>query len=534
MAQSPTPSATPSSPAAQVRLNSTSLFTLQGRVGAFSAEERAEAASRRLKTLAQSPEFDPAQDLTVRSTDESAEILAADQVILTLTPQDAAEREPQDLASRYRDRIQQAIAEYRQTHSSQHVLQRSIYVAIATAILLILLVLIRILFPRFHAKLHRWKGTRIRAIKIQSLELLSEDRIVGLLIGTSKVLRQPLILGIFYLYALVVLGLFPGTKGIAQQLLDYLIAAVKLLWQGFLAYLPNLAVLIVIGAVAYYVTKFFKLILSSIERGIIGFPGFYQEWARPTYQIAKFLIITGAIAVAVPYLPGSGSPALQGISIFLGIFVSLGATAVVANVFAGLALTYTRAFHVGDRVKIADTTGDVVERTFLVTRVCTPKNVVVTIPNSMVLANHIVNFSAAEDPAGLILHTSVTLGYDVPWPQVHDVLINAALATQYILPEPSPFVLQTSLDDFYVSYELNAYTDQPSKMTRVYSELHQQIQDHCNRAGIEILSPHYAAVRDGHQTTIPEDYLPKDYTAPGFRFNPLASTLKPEHPNGQP
>ncbi|MEO0378092.1 MAG: mechanosensitive ion channel family protein, partial [Cyanobacteria bacterium P01_A01_bin.17] len=293
------------------------------------------------------------------------------------------------------------------------------------------------------------------------------------------------------------------------------------------------AVLVVISAFAYYIMKFFKLILSSIERGIIGFPGFYQEWAKPTYQIVQFLIITGAIAIAVPYLPGAGSPALQGISIFLGIFVSLGATAVVANVFAGLALTYTRAFHPGDRVKIADTTGDVVERTFLVTRVCTPKNVVVTIPNSMVLANHIVNFSAAEDPAGLILHTTITLGYDVPWPKVHEVLVAAALATRHIMPEPSPFVLQTSLGDFNVSYEINAYTDQPSKMMAIYSELHQQIQNHCNEADIEILSPHYAAVRDGNQTTIPEDYLPKSYSAPGFRINPLSTPFQQGQANGQ-
>ena len=261
------------------------------------------------------------------------------------------------------------------------------------------------------------------------------------------------------------------------------------------------------------------------------FQGFIKSGRIPTYQIVRFLIVMFAIAVAVPYLPGSGSPALQGISIFLGIFVSLGATTVIANVFAGVALTYTRAFRTGDRVKIADTTGDVLEKTFLVTRVRTPKNVVVTIPNSMVLANHIVNFSASQEETGLILHTTITFGYDVPWSEVHGVLIGAAQATSHILADPAPFVLQTSLDDFYVSYELNAYTDRPALMQRTYSELHQNIQDRCNEAQLEILSPHFSAVRDGNPLNIPRDYLPKNYTAPGFRVHPLGQILTPGQSN---
>lgn len=217
-----------------------------------------------------------------------------------------------------------------------------------------------------------------------------------------------------------------------------------------------------------------------------------------------------AATVAFPYLPGSQTPAFQGISIFLGLLVSLGSSSAIANIVAGIILTYTRAFLVGDRVKITDTTGDVVEKTLFVTRIRTIKNVVITIPNAAVLGSHVINYSAAaNDPATppLILHTTITLGYDVPWRKVHDVLTKAALATGQILEEPAPFVLQTSLDDFYVSYELNAYTSSPGIMAKIYSELHQNIQDQCNEANIEILSPHYRAERDGNQTTIPVDYL---------------------------
>ena len=153
----------------------------------------------------------------------------------------------------------------------------------------------------------------------------------------------------------------------------------------------------------------------------------------------------------------------------------------------------------------------------LVTRVRTIKNVDVTIPNAMVMGSHIVNFSSSAQAHGLILHTSVTIGYDAPWRTVHELLIAATQATPSILKTPAPFVLQTSLDDSYVTYELNAYTDRPNDMVTIYSELLQNIQDKFNEGGIEIMSPHYAALRDGNRTAIPGRYLPKTYSPSAFR-----------------
>ena len=188
---------------------------------------------------------------------------------------------------------------------------------------------------------------------------------------------------------------------------------------------------------------------------------------------------------------------------------------------AGIVLTYMRPFRLGDRVKIAETMGDVVEKTLLVTRVRTIKNVDVSIPNAMVLGSHIINFSSSAKNKGLILHTTVTIGYDVPWKKVHELLLSAANESNNLLKEPSPFILQTSLDDSYVSYELNVYTNQPTLMAKIYSDLHQNIQDRFNEAGIEIMSPHYSAVRDGNATAIPEEYLPKGYSPKHFRILPL-------------
>jgi len=226
--------------------------------------------------------------------------------------------------------------------------------------------------------------------------------------------------------------------------------------------------------------------------------------------------LAASVIVAFPYLPGSESPAFKGISVFLGVLLSLGSTSAVAHGVAGTILTYMRAFQVGDFVRIGTDVGEVSEKTLLVTRVRTQKNEVITIPNGTVLGGVVVNYSAEARKRGVIFHTLVTIGYNAPWRQVHELLISAALATEDILHEPSPFVLQTALNDFYVSYELNAFTDRPTNMQNIYSILHQNIQDRFNEAGVEINSPHYASLRDGNETTIPQSYLPKDYRPPAF------------------
>ena len=177
-----------------------------------------------------------------------------------------------------------------------------------------------------------------------------------------------------------------------------------------------------------------------------------------------------------------------------------------------------RLFKLGDRVKIGDVTGDVIEKSMLVTRIRTIKNEIISIPNSTVMSSHTINYSSDAVEKGLIIHTTVTIGYDVPWKDMHQALIDAALRTDLILKDPGPYVLQTGLEDFYVSYQINASVREANKQAIIYSHLHQNIQDVCNERGIEILSPHYRAARDGNMTTIPSSYLSKNYKAPGFNI----------------
>jgi small-conductance mechanosensitive channel len=397
-----------------------------------------------------------------------------------------------------------------------------LFTILITILLIIAARVLQQIYVRIIAALKSWRGTRIRSLKIQRVEILSADHIVEGLLAATRGIRLIVIVLALYFYASSVLGFFPWTRGVSALLFGYVLSSVVAVATALAGFIPNLISIVVIVVVTRYIIKLIHLVFTGIERGAVTFSGFQREWARPTYKIIRFLVTVFAVIAAFPYIPGSQSEGFRGISVFLGVLLSFGSAGAISNIIAGVVLTYMNPFQPGDRVKIADTFGDITEKTLLVTRVRTIKNVDITIPNALVLSSHIINYSSSAKTApALILHTKVTIGYDAPWRKVHELLIAAARATTHILETPEPFVLQTSLDDFFVTYEINAYTDQPNKMANIYAELHQNIQDKFNEAGVEIMSPHYGQIRDGNQTTIPEDYLPKSYQAPAFRIGPL-------------
>ncbi|MFZ5453635.1 MAG: mechanosensitive ion channel family protein [Thermodesulfobacteriota bacterium] len=406
------------------------------------------------------------------------------------------------------------------------VLGDALFTVIILAFFFLLLRLSRRLFKRLQKALDSWCGTRIPPIKIQDFELISAERLTAALKWLADKGKIVSYLLLFYIFIPIFFSYFPQTRHFVLGYLDYFLAPFKTIFHGIVSFIPNLIFIAVTFYVVRYFLKLLQMIFSEIQSGRVSFPGFHRDWAQPTYKLSRFLVIVIAIVMVSPYLPGFGSPAFQGLSVFFGILLSLGSTAAIANIVAGAALTYMRPFKIGDRVKIADTMGDVLEKSLLVTRIRTIKNVEVTIPNSMVLGSHMINFSAEAQARRLILYTAVTIGYDAPWRQVHELLTAAALATDGIEKEPGPFVLQTSLNDFSVTYELNVYTGNAQEILRIQSELHAQIQDKFNDAGVEIMSPTYSALRDGNQVTIPEDYLPKTYEAKGFRLWPLENLLK--------
>ena len=507
----------PTSATAPVTIHGQTLFFVQG-VLSFTAQARAAAISQRLQDLSEDVTAKP-EALAIADGESSTDIVAGDLVLMSITEPDAktANRSRQELATDYKQRIANALLTLRQEYSVKSLVLGGIYALAATLSLALILAALRFLFRKLYAKLDEGRTNAIPSLRIQKFELLPADRIANFAIGLARLLSLAITLVLLYAYLSLVLGFFPWTRGYAQLLLSYVLAPLKMVGQTLLDYLPNVFFILVIAAVAYYAIKLTRVIFDEIGKETITIGGFHHDWAAPTFKIVRFLILVLAVIVVFPYLPGAKSPAFQGVSIFIGVLFSLGSTSAIANIVAGIILTYMRAFKLGDRVQIADTVGDVIEVSLLVTRVRTIKNVEITIANSMVLGSHIINFSTSASQQGLILHTEVTIGYDAPWRQVHQLLIDAAEATQNILTEPHPFILQTALDDFYVHYELNAYTNQPSRMAVTYSELHKNIQDKFNEAGVEIMSPHYATVRDGNRIAIPDNYVGKDYVTPSFR-----------------
>lgn len=367
-----------------------------------------------------------------------------------------------------------------------------------TAALLACLYLISLLSKEIFKKIQALKETSRLALKLQATEILSAGKVSFIVIRLAKLIRLAITLILLYAYILLLLGIFPQTQAISRTIAGHVMPVLRDSVMAVKSYLPNLLFLALIVFLTRYLIKAVRFVFTAIGKEKVKIPGFYPEWARPTFVLVRLLIIALAVAIVFPYLPGSASPAFRGISIFLGVLISLGSTAALGNIVAGFYLTYTRAFGMGDRVRIADTEGDVIEKSLLATHINTIKNVKITIPNSQVLASHIINYSASAKAKeeGLILHAKVTIGYDVPWRKVHELLIDAARGVEHLMETPPPFVLQTSLDNHFASYELNVHTDKPRQMASIYSALHQNIQDKFNAAGVEIASPVQAAIRD--------------------------------------
>jgi small-conductance mechanosensitive channel len=460
-------------------------------------EERALAISERVRRAAEDI-YLPIDSISTDDTDFSSDVVAGDRIIMSVTEADAAplKRPRQEVAKEYAEEIRAAIRQHREDYSRDSIISGVVYTVIATVILFALLLVVRKLFQKAMLVIEERYKSRIGSIHIQSFQIVRAERVHSAVTALVNSARIILIVLLVYTYLNLALTFFPWTRPFAAQLLGYVLMPLRAIALGILGQIPNLFFLAVLVLVTRYFLKLMHLFFSEVEKGTITLSGFYPEWAKMTDRVCTFVIVAFVAVVAFPYIPGSESPAFKGISIFIGILFSLGSQSAVSNFIAGLALTYRRAFKVGDRVKIADFTGDVTNIRLGVTQIRTIKNENIVVPNGTILNSHVINYSSLAKDVGLILHTTVTIGYDAPWRQVHALLLMAADKTAGLLKEPKPYVLQKSLDDFYVSYELNAYTTTPEQMAPIYSELHQNIQDAFNEYGVQIMSPNYEADRD--------------------------------------
>jgi small-conductance mechanosensitive channel len=502
-----------------VEIDGKAVLIIYAQIGGFTAQERAEAIHDRIIALARRRSV-PAESIHSEERGTWTEILAGSDRIMGITEADAraAERKRAELAAEYTEVVRQVVKQYREAHTWGHFILGLLYSVAATAALVVLLLFIFMARRRSRSRAERWLARGDDDHFCRSLGGRLWHYLCRPLSAFSRLAFWLAVVAVLQTYLTVVLHFFPSTRQISYQITNWVFTELSTFGRMFIGYVPNLVLVSFICVVTFYLTKVNRYVFEELRAERLTIRGFYPDWAEPTAKLVRVLILAGAAIMVFPYLPGSDSPAFKGISVFLGVLLSLGSTSAVAHAVAGTILTYMRAFQVGDFVRIGNDVGEVIEKTLLVTRICTQKKEVITIPNGTVLGGVVVNYSAEARQRGVIFHTTVTIGYSAPWRQVHELLIAAALATNDVLHDPPPFVLQTALNDFYVAYELNAYTAKPCNMLNAYSALHQNIQDKFNAAGVEINSPHYTSLRDGNRVTIPEQYLPRDYRSPSFEL----------------
>jgi small-conductance mechanosensitive channel len=371
-----------------------------------------------------------------------------------------------------------------------------IRIGIAVAIIIAQYVLIRLVwhfFKKLQAKIYTYGIEHFKPLSIKSYRLLETKQILSAVMFLLQIVNYVVLVFQLYLTLPIVFSLFEPTQNLASTLFGYILHPLKNTFLAIVSYIPNLITIVITIIITKYALRTIKFFANQIEKGNLVIPGFYSDWADPTFNILRVLLYAFTIIVIFPYLPGSDSAIFQGVSVFVGILFSLGSSSAIGNLVAGMVITYMRPFKLGDRIKINDIIGYVVEKSPTVTRLRTIKNEYVTLPNQMVLNSSIINynFSSAPNEDGLILHTDVTVEYWVPWRQVHELLIAAAEKTSCIQKDPKPFVLQSSLEDFYCRYQINVYTKEIGKILRIYSELHQNIQDEFIAAGLDLTSPIY-------------------------------------------
>lgn len=495
-------------PGVPVVVEGDTLFSLFTKRGGYTPQQRADMDVSAIIALGKTFNLHP-DSLYIDNSDIVSDLMYHNKVIISFTDQDGlwAGCSREQLAAKIRLIVIEKLKQLKEEHSLWQLGKRILYFVLVLIGQYLLFKFTNWLFRKLKLRIQRLKDTKLKAISIQEYELLDTQKQVNLLVFLSNIFRYAFMFFQLLFTVPLLFIIFPQTEELAHTLFSYLWDPVESIFGGIVNYVPKLFTVIVICIAVKYLVRLVHYLTKEVESGRLKINGFYPDWAIPTFHIARFLLYAFMIAMIYPYLPGASSGVFQGISVFVGLIVSLGSSTIIGNIIAGLVITYMRPFKLGDRIKLNDTTGNVIEKTPLVTRIKTPKNEVVTIPNSFIMSSHTVNYSSSAREYGLIIHSEVTIGYDAPWRQVHQLLIDAAMNTEGVVDDPRPFVLETSLSDWYPVYQINAYIHDANNLMQIYSNLHQNIQDKFNEAGVEIMSPHYMAMRDGNESTIPKNDL---------------------------
>jgi len=476
---------------APVTLDGRVLFKIPG-LPTSPAAERAAGISERIAHVAADPSIG-SDDVRVLDESGFSALQAGDTRLLAVTARDAelVGASAAAIAQFCRGQIAAGIRSFRDERQPGALLRSGARALVATAIFLAMLWLVHRVLAWFTPKIGAYWHSRFEKLPDQTLRLVRQQRIDALILPLLRLVRLLIWLLLAVPFIQYTFNLFPWTRSISQNLGAILLSPVQTMSLGIVQFIPNFVFLLVLFVVVRVALRLVRAAFDGIEHGTLTIQNFDPEWAQPTFRIARVLIVAFAIVVGYPYLPGSGSDAFKGVSLFLGLVFSLASSSALANIIAGYSLTYRRAFRVGDVIRIGDDFGIVTTIRLQVTHVRTMKNEEVIIPNSTVLTSNVVNYSRLAGDRGLILHAEVGIGYETPWRQVEAMLLEAAGRTDGLKREPPPFVLQKKLGDFAVTYEINVYCDAPQRQAVLYNSLYQNILDVFNEHSVQIMTPAY-------------------------------------------
>lgn len=478
--------------AAPVVVDGRELFVVGG-ISIYKASVRAAEISEKIKTLAANPAF-TTNLLHLVSENDVENMMGGTIKIFSVLDKDAelAGVDRQLTALIFKLKVEEAITSYRHERESKEIMIRAGRAVGLTVLLFVVMLLLR----RLHRTVSKFVHSRILAkiekgVQIQSFEVVQRQHLWMVYRGLVDLIQISVAAIVIYLYLQHVLQLFPWTRGVGLALLTMLVSPLRILWDGFIGFIPDLIFLIILFFIVRYILRVIRLFFMNLERGDVRLGSFEPEWAQPTFRLVRTFIVLLAIVVAYPYIPGSDSSAFKGISVFMGIMLSLGSSSLIGNIMAGYTMTYRKAFHIGDRIKVGEHVGVVQDISMLVTRLQSPKNEEIIIPNSQILSTEVINYSTIAKTGGLILHTTVGIGYETPWRQVEAMLLEAASRTKDALKEPIPFVRQMALGDFAVTYEINVFCDDTTRIPFIYTDLNRNILDVFNEYGVQIMTPNY-------------------------------------------
>ena len=496
----PTPDAAATNTFATLLFHGKVLFEVPD-ISSVSSEKRVQVLKRRILRAAKSP-FISTEDFSIHhdgELDVSLIMLDSD-VICAVWESDAEHHDAprEKLAEHWQGLIKQSIYQYRKDHTTDSYVKSGIMAVISTIGFLIIWFVIRKICKKEIGIIEKKFGGK------KMFKFVDGDTVVTINGSIIKFIRFIFVAWVFILYLNLMLSFFPWTYNLSAKLFDLVSTPVINFGKSFVENIPKMFAMAVIIAITIITLRSLKHIFKQIDDGRVRIRGFYRDWADPTYRLVRIVVIIFAAVVAFPFIPGSSSPAFKGISIFMGVLVSLGSTSAVGNIVAGLVLTYMRPFVNDDFVEISGLRGSVVSRGTFSTRLKTPTNEIISIPNASVSTNHIINFSRMAERGGVNVGTAITIGYDVPWRKVHELLIAAAEGVPDVQQDPPPKVFQLKLDDFYVEYKLIVTTSHPERRFPIRSNLHQNIQDNFAAAGVEIMSPHFQGNRASAESTIPD------------------------------